>query len=393
MAADPAELRQVVEHLCSLERESASEGERRAAEWIAGELRALGLEPRVETERVHGTFWWPIGIFSAAGAVAGLLRRRVPGTLLGLAAFAGVWEELQIRPHRTRGLLPKRSTYNVVAEAGERDAPLTVVVSSHHDAPHSSVVMDPAPTRQLLERHPWISETLRTWPRVMAPVVLGPALVAAGHALGLRRVRRFGTALSAAAAAAMADMGARPVVPGANDNASAVAAVLGLARELTERPVRGVRVILLSTGSEESLEEGMWAFVRRHEHELPRGRTKYLVVEMVGSPRLVVPEGEGFVYEHPYDDALKDLLSAAAADAGIEAIRGHGVAFSSDASVPINRGEPVAVLGSYDHLRLPVAYHWPDDTPDKLDYDAIARAVRVLDGAVRRLSDEARAPA
>lgn len=389
MSADHAHLRLVVEHLCTLERESASEGERQAAEWIAGQLRDLGLVAGVEEERVHGTFWWPIGLFSVLGVVAGLLRRRVSGALLGLGAFAGVWEELQIRPHRTRGLLPKRTTYNVVAEAGERDAPLTVVISSHHDAPHSSIVMDPAPTRKLLERHPWITDKLRSWPRVMAPIVVGPALVAGGQALGLRRVRRLGTAMSGLAVAAMADMAVRPVVPGANDNASAVAAVIGLARKLSERPVRGVRVILLSTGSEESLEEGMWAFVRRHEHELPRGRTRYLVVEMVGSPRLVVPEGEGFVYEHPYDDALKDLLSAAASDAGIEAIRGNGVAFSSDASVPINRGEPVAVLGSYDHLRLPVAYHWPDDTPDKLDYGAIADAVTVLDGAVRKLAEQA----
>ncbi|MBW3652803.1 MAG: class I tRNA ligase family protein [Actinobacteria bacterium] len=34
------------------------------------------------------------------------------------------------------------------------------------------------------------------------------------------------------------------------------------------------------------------------------------------------------------------------------------------AKVPLRRGEPVAVIGSYDHVRLPVAYHWPDDTPD-----------------------------
>src|SRR4051812_7133084 len=117
MAADPAKLRLAVEHLCSLERESASEGERQAAEWITGELRGLGLDARIEEERVHGTFWWPIGTFSAVAALAGLLRRRRIGALLALAAFAGVWEELQIRPHRTRGAFPKRSTYNVVAEA------------------------------------------------------------------------------------------------------------------------------------------------------------------------------------------------------------------------------------------------------------------------------------
>ena len=369
------EHREIVEHLASFERESASEGERRAAEWIAERLRDLGLEARVEEERAHGTFWWPVGLLSAVAALGGLRRRR----LLGALAFVGLWEELQIRSVITRKLLPKKPTHNVVAYAGDPDADVTVVVSSHHDAPHASALMDPRPTRALLERYPEISEKLRTWPRLMAPLLLGPALVALG-------IWRAGAALSLASVAAMTDMAVRPVVPGANDNLSAVATVIGVARALAADPPQGVRVILLSTGSEESLEEGMWAFVRRHEDELPRDRTKYLVVEMVGSPRLVIPEGEGFVYEHEYDPDLKDLLSEIAAEAGIEAIRGHGVAFSTDASVPINRGEPAAVLGSYDHLRLPVAYHWPDDTPDKLDYGSIENAVTVIEGAVRRLA-------
>jgi hypothetical protein len=367
--------REVVERLASIERGSASDGERQAAEWIAARLSALGLEARVEEERAHGTFWWPVGILSALAALGGLTRRR----WMGLLAFAGLWEELQIRSIITRKLLPKRPTHNVVAYAGDPDADVTVVVSSHHDAPHSSALMDPGPTRALLEKHPWISEKLRTWPRLMAPLLLGPLLVALGR-------WRAGTVMSLGSVAAMTDMGLRPVVPGANDNLSGVATVLGVAERLVDDPVEGIRVILLSTGSEESLEEGMWAFVRRHEDELPRGRTSYLVIEMVGSPIMVIPEGEGFVYEHAYDDGLKHLLSDVAADAGIEAIRGHGVAFSSDASVPINRGEPAAVLGSYDHLRLPVAYHWPDDTPDKLDYGSIDDAVTIIEGAVRRLA-------
>jgi Peptidase family M28 len=368
--------REVVEHLASFERGSASEGERRAAEWIAARLRSLGLEAQVEEERAHGTFWWPVGLLSLLAALGGLLRRR----WLGALAFLGLWEELQIRSVITRRFLPKRPTWNVVAHAGDPDGDVTVVVSSHHDAPHASAFMDPRPTRALLTRYPWISQRLRTWPRMMAPLLLGPLAVTLGF-------RRFGTAASLASVASMTDMALRPVVPGANDNLSAVATVLGVAERLVADPPEGVRVILLSTGSEESLEEGMWAFVQRHDDDLPRDRTSYLVVEMVGSPLLVIPEGEGFVYEHAYDASLKDLLSEVAAEAGIEAVRGQGVAFSSDASVPINRGEPVAVPGSYDELKLPVAYHWPDDTPDKLHYGSIDNAVTIIEGAVRRIAE------
>ena len=53
-------------------------------------------------------------------------------------------------------------------------------------------------------------------------------------------------------------------MPGANDNLTAVAVLLELARLLREQPVEGVRVLLVSTGSEESFMEGMRGWVRRH---------------------------------------------------------------------------------------------------------------------------------
>ena len=55
----------------------------------------------------------------------------------------------------------------------------------------------------------------------------------------------------------MADIGTRASVPGANDNLSAVGAVIALAERLRDRPVKDVRVLLVSTGSEESFSEGM----------------------------------------------------------------------------------------------------------------------------------------
>src|SRR3712207_313479 len=78
MATD---LRHTIEHLTTWERPSASEGERRAAEWIAAELRELGFETAVEEGRAHGTYWWPMGIFCFLAGVAGLTGRRVLGFL------------------------------------------------------------------------------------------------------------------------------------------------------------------------------------------------------------------------------------------------------------------------------------------------------------------------
>ncbi len=137
------DLRHTIEHLTTWERPSASEGERRAAEWIAGELRELGFAAEVEEERAHGTYWWPVGIFSVLGVLASRLRGRVAGFLLGAFAAFGVWEECGLwRGHWTRRLLPQRPTWNVVGRAGDPDAERTVVVVAHHDAAHTGLAFD-----------------------------------------------------------------------------------------------------------------------------------------------------------------------------------------------------------------------------------------------------------
>jgi len=84
----------VIRELASYERESASPGERRAAEWLEGELREAGCrDVRVEEERAHGGYWWPLGLLSAGGALAARLGR-VPSAGVGGAAAAAVYDDV-----------------------------------------------------------------------------------------------------------------------------------------------------------------------------------------------------------------------------------------------------------------------------------------------------------
>src|SRR5271154_3074363 len=70
------ELETGVHELAGVERPSASEGERRAAEWIASHLRQLGQPATVEVERAHGGYWWPLGLLNGGVALAGLAAGR-----------------------------------------------------------------------------------------------------------------------------------------------------------------------------------------------------------------------------------------------------------------------------------------------------------------------------
>src|SRR6476646_7119653 len=88
MPADHDRLRTLLEQLEGIERPSASEGERRAAEWLVERFAELGAEARIEAEPAHGTYWWPLGIGAALGALGGLLARRGRRWLGGALAAA-----------------------------------------------------------------------------------------------------------------------------------------------------------------------------------------------------------------------------------------------------------------------------------------------------------------
>ena len=66
---DAERLRRDVEELSAIHRPSASPGEREAAEWLVSRLAEHGAEGRIEVEDGHGTYWWPLGLTSAAGEI------------------------------------------------------------------------------------------------------------------------------------------------------------------------------------------------------------------------------------------------------------------------------------------------------------------------------------
>jgi acetylornithine deacetylase/succinyl-diaminopimelate desuccinylase-like protein len=383
-------IEEAVRTLAEIERPSASDGERRAADWIARRLGELGAGARVEEERAHGGFWWPVGLANAATGLAAMRalrqRRRGLAALVGAVAAAALWDDLGGgRLWFRRRFLPSRPTWNVVAETGDRAGDRTVVFVAHHDAAHSGLVFSPALPGLAREHFGELVDRSDRHVPVLFGVWLGPVLTAAGALLGSRALLRLGALLAGGAAAAMADIGLRAPVPGANDNLSSVAVLTALAAALRERPVAGVRVLLVSTGSEESFMEGMQAFARRHFPRLPRDSTEVVCVECVGSHELVVVEGEGMLRMRDYPPAARDALAAAAADAGIHVRRGLRTVAATDGLIALRAGYPTATLGGIDpHTMFPSNYHWPTDTPDNLNWRSIEGAVAICEAFLRR---------
>jgi hypothetical protein len=384
------ELRATIEALAPIPKGSAGEGERQAALWIADRLRAHGCDVAVEEETVRPDPWRNLVALSAAALAAGLLAgrgARVVPAVAGAALTAAIADDVQNGPRLARrATVPRRSTWNVTAEAGDRDADRTLVVLVHHDAARSGLVFDQAGQRAVWERWPELIERTNTALPVWWPVLAAPALVAAGALAGRRGLTRAGTFLAAGSLASFLDIALRDAVPGANDNLSGVATVTGLARRLADEPLDGLRVLLVSAGSEETFQEGIRAWGRRHFGSLPRERTWFLTVDMVGSPRLALCEGEGPVWMEDYDEGFKALVQSCADAEGIDLWRDQRARTSTDGVIPMRAGFPTALLISLEPWKSPSNYHWKTDTPDRIDYSTVADAVRLVEAVARRLA-------
>jgi Zn-dependent M28 family amino/carboxypeptidase len=222
------------------------------------------------------------------------------------------------------------------------------------------------------------------WPPLMGLVIGGPLAVALSGLTGGRRTAFLGTAVAAGTAVVMADMIRQPVVPGANDNVSGVAVLLEVARRLRDAPPEGLRVLLVSAGAEEANQEGMLAFGRRRFASLPPDRTSFLCLDTVGSPELVLIEGEGFLRMFEYPSEQKELVAAAARDAGVAVKRGVRLTFATDGLIPLREGYQVASVGSVTEYLVPANYHWPTDTADNVDYRSVTAAVDLVMATIAR---------
>jgi Peptidase family M28 len=388
-------LREVVETLAPIDRTPCSSGERKAAEWLATRLQAIaGVDVALEDEPSWGTFpptATGLGLLGIAGAALVLRGRRATGALLAAGTLAGIVDEAQNGPRILRRLVRRRrTTVNLIARAGSGEG--TLVVLAHHDAPQTGVIFDQTLQRRIHELAPQLLERVKTPPPQWWVGLAGPLCTIAAAVARRSRLARLGIAIGAFGTATVADLWRNETVQGANDNLSGVAVLVALAELLRERPVPGMRVLLVSCGAEETLQDGVRAFIARHRDELAEGRTWFVNLDTVGSPHLVMLEAEGPVWMESYAGPwLRDLVDECAQRLEIPFERGFRARASTDSVIPSRAGYPIATLVSITDWRSPANYHLPSDIPANLDYGTVASATQLVYELARTLATDARA--
>ncbi len=386
-------LREVVEALAPLERGAGSAGEEQAAQWLASRLTLAGcVHTAVEEEPFHDGYARVIGTLAAAGAVAGVAalgrRTRKPAALAAAAVTAAIADDISNGPRLfRRAVIRPKPTWNVIAECGDTSSERTLVILAHHDAAPTGLIFDDRGQAWIGERFPGIIERIDTSLPLWWAMLSAPALVALGASRGKRGLIGAGLAGSVLGTAVFADVERSPIAPGANDNLTAVAVLVALAERLREQPLADLKVMLVSCGAEEVLQGGIHGFAARHFPRLDRDRTWFLNLDTVGSPRLIMLEGEGpVVMEDYHDRRFRDLVARAADEAGVPLRRGMRSRNSTDAVIPSRRGYPTTTITSVDRHKALSNYHKMTDIPANVDYRTVLQALTVSESVARKLA-------
>lgn len=397
-SAEPqARIQSDIEALCQFDRGSASEGEREAARWVAASLKEIGLEPELEDFTFYPDYWnvWGAHMLGALGAWLllgrGSRRRRLLGAAVTSFLAASFWGDANARFYWLRRFFPARPSVNVLARLSNPQAQRILVLSAHVDAAHSGLVFHPSILGWAQNRYPKGDMP----PALTLPFRALTSLAAASilRAVGLPRivakaVALPGVLLSAITAGLMADTRLRPVVPGANDDASGVATVLALARELTAAPPKNTEVWFLVTGCEEGIEGGIHAFLERHHAELEGRRPFFLNLEMLGSGRPVYSQAEGHVTTFQMHPAAVSLLAEAAQESEFSVVEGVTLPAQTDALAAHHYGFPaITVMSQAPDGKAP-HYHWASDTPENIDGASLESCYRYLRRIIQRVDDE-----
>jgi hypothetical protein len=329
---------------------------------------------------------------TAAAALGGLLAqtkrgRRVGGLLAGLAAV-GIADDASNGPRVFRQLTGSPiPTQNVVAIAGDKDAERTLVLLGHHDAAPSGKIFDDRLQSAFGERFPGVIERIDTSIPLWWLVLSGPIATAIGAKRSNRKLAALGAAVSGIATAAFVDVARSPTVPGANDNLTALAVEVGLAERLAAKPIPGLRVMLVSCGAEEVVQGGIYSFAARHFPQLDRDKTWVLTLETLGSPNLILLEGEGTVVMEDYTHRpFRDLIARCADRSGAQVRRGMRARNSTDAVIPSRAGYPTATLASMNRYKALSNYHMMSDTPENIIQKTVSEALLVVEEVAKELA-------
>jgi hypothetical protein len=365
-------------------RGACTPAEKKAAAYIGERFEGLGFKTGVEAFRSIRTYSWLYVVYLGVVAACGYLSKWFPYYVAPIAVVMAVLFALDLETFGVVSrVLPRGTSQNVIAETGSDDGRIRLVVVAHYDS-----------ARAALSFHPRLVGSFRTSFSMMiggifvtAALSLANMIVyaAAGHT-------NLGVWIATAVVATyllfplfimIHREAAMDYTPGANDNASGVAAMLALADKVGEQAESMPGVMFVATGSEEVGTAGMVEFLKVHGERIKD--SLIINLDNLGTGHVCYIDCEGMLLGHRSSPVLLWLSDRVASSKKFPVWRAGYRLLSTDATPALARGyQAMSVMAFDDEGRLP-NWHWQTDTVDMIEIENIEAARAFLWNLARRI--------
>lgn len=180
------------------------------------------------------------------------------------------------------------------------------------------------------------------------------------------------------------------IYPGADDNASGVAMVLEVARQMAERSVAPRRsMVFINFDLEENLLWGSRWFVAHPPWPIERAKL-FITADLIGRSLGDLPTRSVFAIGSEYSPGLQDVLEAVGRPSGIHVDR-LGVDLigtRSDYGPFRSKRIPFLFFSTGEHPD----YHTPRDTVDRIDFEKLAGISSLIYRVCLRITEESEPP-
>jgi hypothetical protein len=313
---------------------------KRAGEYVAEQLDLLGARS-IHTQSfkaIPGTYH-PYAL-SFGSALAGSLlafsfgsrSAFVVAAILNALGFWGMLAETEFTSSWVRWLLPKSMAQNVMSVVSPtEEVRRRVVLNAHLDTHRTPIFYSSRNWHKLFSA--LVGFTLLSM--ALGVVAFGTGALFDWRwmhwlSLGLVPVQAFALELCLQA-------NFTPYTPGANDNASGVGVILGLAERLIDHPLKHTEVHLVFTDCEEAGAYGIQAYLDAHASSFGED-TVYVILDEVGNGAIKYLTQDGLVIKHKTHPSALELANAVSnLCPGIKVFKGAGVAYT-DALPATRRG-------------------------------------------------------
>lgn len=358
-------------------RPPTSAQERRAAEYVEQILGELGLaDVREQFFDSRDSFGWITVPALAAGALAVPIAGRGGrwGKLLGGALLLGgarvIRRFLTNRPVFFDPLVPQKTSQNVIARIPPAGRIRRRVFLVGHLDSNKQRFMAPPP------RPAWMKPfNSLTW---LSSFVCGLAFLkdALADRRGLAKWQRLIGASVVGALLSLLFDETQPHIEGANDNATAVSILLGLAEALQAQPLQQTEVTLLFTGCEEVGCVGMERYLQALAP--PKQDTYWIDLEMVGTGDLcyVTRHGLSYFTEYAPHPEMVELASRVAHQHPELGVTGKDMLILEEVANLRHRDYRAICLAGYDEAGFLPNWHRLSDTLENIEPDTLERAAR-----------------